>query len=1253
MLRIFATRLHPLIAIALLSILLPPVVAIDARPSLSLAQNSGANSAPTATEADDAPSDPPSAEDSEATATNTITIAASPSMAVMSRTLKARFEAQPNTNTEIIIESMDTDAALQQVTTGEADLAAIGRPLTETELAQGWQEVLISREKIAIIVSADNPFQGELTFNQFADIFRGDITNWSSLGGPTAGIRFIDRPTDSDTRVSLSNYTIFKSAPFETGNNAVTLDSDDTAALVRELGTDGIGYAIASQVMGQTEIRVVPMDGVMPDSDLYPYSQPRIFVYRGQIPTPLQDFIDFSTDGLGQTAVAQAQATESADVAVAEIPRGKVAVSPDGDRLVSTHEDGTLQFWDAAGNAIGDPVEAHSGTITDATFDDPGETLITTGVDGTVRQWDPDIGESVGPTISPEGGPASAIAISPDGQTLVTASTDGTLQFWDGDGNAQGDPVQAHPGLITTLAFSPDGETVASGGEDGTVTFWSPAGQSKGDAYAGHTGPVTDVAFSPDSQRLASTGTDGQLRFWGGEGGVFGEPILAHEGGANAIAFNSQDGTLATTGADNTVKLWDPEGELLATPVDDLDQPASSLAFSPNGDRLIIGDPSGEPKQWDLDGNPLLPGDVADMDDAESEGIDAAPDPDPATTTDPLAEVSAFFQSLPAWARWGLLPLLGLALIIGAALRGGDDRQSTTADESPAGAIDPADVEGQTDKPNPAMAVDPPLVDPGDGQSPTPALVADPEVADLGTRLNDAKAALVQGVELAKTGQFEAALVEVHRAIEVADIERMKAIATGASASGALALLVGGLTQRSKLFSQLGRNSDALSSLDTALLFDPNNDEAIALKGKLLAGGSSVERANILFDQARNIYNTPDMAAPPPDDDDAQSPEGEASDPSQQDIAIDPDDDSDTTAPINTETQVDPGATVDTPDDSGDVPPTLLAEIADLSPTAQTPPWITMDAEPDEVLAKATADDEAINPTEGIPPELAAEFAAIPDEEQPSTTDMHSDIKGSGVIAAGDEAGNVNAAITIDNPDQVADWHENLDAAVTLDSPEQDAIDRAVDNASDQNSAAALGTAAVVDSPESEDVDQMSSASPTPLDWPDTHQADNSEDIPAELQAALQDIPADPQTLPWVNMVSDPAAGGNAIAAASNTILTPTATKPVLIEKNQITLAPCNTQWAYVSWSLGQKHRDALEQQPEAQLALRLYDVTESGEDYTQGRDFQQHECYDLAREWYLSIPRLDRDYLVELGYFNADKRWQPLIHSEVVHFPK
>ncbi|MFM7424606.1 MAG: substrate-binding domain-containing protein, partial [Elainella sp.] len=88
-------------------------------------------------------------------------------MTAINQVLKQRYEKQfPGSKVEL--RDRGTEAALEELKTGEIDLAAIGRPLTAAEKAEGLIEVPISSEKIAIIVGKNNPFQGSLTLEQLS-----------------------------------------------------------------------------------------------------------------------------------------------------------------------------------------------------------------------------------------------------------------------------------------------------------------------------------------------------------------------------------------------------------------------------------------------------------------------------------------------------------------------------------------------------------------------------------------------------------------------------------------------------------------------------------------------------------------------------------------------------------------------------------------------------------------------------------------------------------------------------------------------------------------------------------------------------------------------------------------------------------------------------------------------------------------------------------------------------------------------------
>ncbi|MGB3559165.1 MAG: substrate-binding domain-containing protein, partial [Geitlerinemataceae cyanobacterium] len=266
--------------------------------SLPTADRSWAQSSPSATPSSELepPQDTPSM--------TKLRVDGSSSMAMVNKTLKQRYEKQfPGANVELKAEG--TDLALQDVRNGEIEVAAIGRPLTAEEKANDLQEKRLNREKIAIIVRVDNPYRGNMTYQEFAKIFRGEITDWSEVGGSPGSIRLVDRPENSDTRQAFRGYSIFQEQEFATGATAEQIVADSTDETIEKLGKDGIGYAIASQVMDRDDVWVVPMHQTLPDDPRYPFSQPRTYIYKGAASPATAAFLGLA-GVVGQESIAGA-----------------------------------------------------------------------------------------------------------------------------------------------------------------------------------------------------------------------------------------------------------------------------------------------------------------------------------------------------------------------------------------------------------------------------------------------------------------------------------------------------------------------------------------------------------------------------------------------------------------------------------------------------------------------------------------------------------------------------------------------------------------------------------------------------------------------------------------------------------------------------------------------------------------------------------------------------------------------------------
>jgi phosphate transport system substrate-binding protein len=207
-------------------------------------------------------------------------------------------------NASIEIAANGSDVGIAQLTAGKVDIAAVSRPLTAPEQAQGLVGTFVKADAIAIMVSKENPFKLGLTTSQLADIFKGNIINWSAVGGQSGTIRVINRPTISGTHDAFQEL-ILKGSQFGTTANITTYPTDETTPIIQKLKTDGISYASYAQAKGQRGVSIVSIDCLNPDSPNYPHKRQLFYVYKQPMNPAVRTFLAFINSTDGQQAINQ------------------------------------------------------------------------------------------------------------------------------------------------------------------------------------------------------------------------------------------------------------------------------------------------------------------------------------------------------------------------------------------------------------------------------------------------------------------------------------------------------------------------------------------------------------------------------------------------------------------------------------------------------------------------------------------------------------------------------------------------------------------------------------------------------------------------------------------------------------------------------------------------------------------------------------------------------------------------------------
>jgi WD40 repeat protein len=324
-----------------------------------------------------------------------------------------------------------------------------------------------------------------------------------------------------------------------------------------------------------------------------------------------------------------------------------LAFTPNGQKLVSSSDDGLVRVWDATplpqDENLGDELltlTGHTDCVNALAFHPTRPILATGDSDGTLRLWGTRAGFAPAGVFRPGPGEVQALAFDPSGERLAVAdhggkrcaildagtmelrvkcetrddelphrlafSPDGklvagcdfdALLVWDAGSGAVRHRLGGQWARIFGLAFGrgASGPVLVSVGTSGDVRVWDPA-TGAGVKLLQHPGAMA-VAFSPDGSRMATAGWDRVVRVWDTTSWKAVEQIRDPTGGPNTVAFSPDGQLLAWGGTDATVKVWKP-GTTSVTTLRGHNNWVWDVAFSPDGAVLASAGRDGTVKIW-------------------------------------------------------------------------------------------------------------------------------------------------------------------------------------------------------------------------------------------------------------------------------------------------------------------------------------------------------------------------------------------------------------------------------------------------------------------------------------------------------------------------------------------------------------------------------------------------------------------------------------------------------------------------------
>lgn len=202
-------------------------------------------------------------------------------------------------------------SGIKAVQEGRCDIGLSSRKLKAEEESAGLVGTVLAYDGIAIVVHPQNAVKN-LSMEQLAGIFKGELKNWQDVGGADAEIVVIGREAGSGTRDGFESITKTKDAckyrqELSSTGDVITAVSQNPQA---------IAYASLSTV--KPSVSALQIEGVAPSNETvldksYPVQRPFLLVTKKEtkLSAPARQFFDYvlsaeAMDGIRAAGVVPA-----------------------------------------------------------------------------------------------------------------------------------------------------------------------------------------------------------------------------------------------------------------------------------------------------------------------------------------------------------------------------------------------------------------------------------------------------------------------------------------------------------------------------------------------------------------------------------------------------------------------------------------------------------------------------------------------------------------------------------------------------------------------------------------------------------------------------------------------------------------------------------------------------------------------------------------------------------------------------------
>ena len=207
----------------------------------------------------------------------------------------------------VTVEYTGSGAGIESLASGTIDIGNSSRALKDGEKEKGAVENIVAIDGIAVIVDKDNAVS-DLTTEDLVAIYKGEIKNWSELGGNDEAIVVIGREAGSGTRGAFEELLGIEDSC------AYAQELDSTGAVLAKVGVTAgaIGYVSLNVV--DDSVNAMSLNGVAATEENiiagnYLLSRPFVMATMGEVANQnelVQLWFDYINSEAGQNIIKSA-----------------------------------------------------------------------------------------------------------------------------------------------------------------------------------------------------------------------------------------------------------------------------------------------------------------------------------------------------------------------------------------------------------------------------------------------------------------------------------------------------------------------------------------------------------------------------------------------------------------------------------------------------------------------------------------------------------------------------------------------------------------------------------------------------------------------------------------------------------------------------------------------------------------------------------------------------------------------------------